>query len=83
MSSRGYLTLALLMAVGVAGCAEKRWTKPGATVEEFNRDSHECGVEARRGVYTGIPVNKRLYQTCMRARGYELVLGGRWGGLRD
>ena len=83
MSPRGYLALAILTAIGAAGCAEKHWTKPGATVEDFNRDSHACGLEARRGVYAGIPVNKQRYQTCMRARGYDLVPGGHWIGLRD
>ncbi len=56
MSPRGYLTVALLTAMGVAGCAEKHWAKPGATVEDFNRDSHACGLEAQRGVFGGLPV---------------------------
>ena len=76
------LVLVLLTALGAAGCAEKRWTKPGATVEDFNQDSHACGLEAQRGVYTNTPVDKRVYRTCMRARGYQLVEGGQWIGLR-
>ncbi len=80
---RGYLALFLLTALAAGGCAAGRWTKPGATVEDFNRGSHACGLEAQRGVFARIPVNKRLYQTCMRARGYELVPGGQWVGLRD
>ena len=83
MSPRGYLALAILTAIAAAGCAEKHWTRPGATVEDFNRDSHACGLEAQRGVYVGTPVNKRVYRSCMHARGYQLVEGGQWVGLRD
>jgi len=85
MSSRGYLALALLTSLGVAACSDKHWTKAGATVEDFNRDNHECALEAQRGVfsYKGTPVNKRTYRNCMRARGYQLVEGGQWVGLRD
>jgi len=83
LSPRGYVALAILTAVGAAGCAERHWTKTGATVEDFNRDSHACGLEAQRGVYAGIPVNKFAYRSCMRARGYQFVEGGQWVGLRD
>src|SRR6266550_534494 len=79
---RGYVMVATMAAIAFAGCAEKRWTKPGATVEDFNLDSHACGQEAQRGVYTNTPVDKRVYRTCMRARGYQLVEGGQWIGLR-
>jgi hypothetical protein len=78
-----YLGLAILTAVLVTGCAEKHWTKPGATLEDFNRDSSACGLEARRGVNIGMPVNKRAYRYCMRDRGYRQVEGGEWVGLRD
>ena len=85
MSPRSYLALAILTAIAGAGCAEKHWSKPGATVEDFNRDNHACALEAQRGVYSyqSTPVNKRPYRNCMRARGYQLVEGGEWVGLRD
>jgi len=85
MCPRRALVLALLAVLGVAACSEKHWTKPGATVEDFNRDNHACALEAQRGVfsYQATPVNKRTYRTCMRARGYQLVEGGQWVGLRD
>lgn len=78
-----YLRLAILTAILVTGCAERHWTKPGATREDFNRDSSACAREARRSVYIGTPVNKRLYRGCMRARGYQQVEGGEWVGARD
>ncbi|PYN30743.1 MAG: hypothetical protein DME01_25965 [Candidatus Rokuibacteriota bacterium] len=83
MRSSGYVMLAVLAALGVAGCTEMRWAKPGATVEDFNRDSHECGQEAQRGVFVAAPVNTRVYRSCMFARGYRRIEGGSWVGLRD
>ena len=78
-----YLGLVILTAALLAGCAEKHWAKQRATVEEFERDSKACGLEAQRGVFTAPPVNKRKYRSCMTARGYERVQGGKWVGLRD
>ena len=83
MSPRGYLAFAILTAIGAAGCAEKHWSKPDATVEDFNRDSHACGLEAQRGVFVGVPVNTRVYRSCMFARGFRRVEGGQWVGLKD
>ena len=83
MSSRDYALFAMLIATAVAGCAELHWTKPGAIVEDFNRDSHACGLDAQRGVFVGAPVNTRVYRSCMFARGYRRVEGGSWVGLRD
>ena len=51
-----YLGLAILTAILLTGCAEKRWSKPDATLEDFNRDSHACVLEARRGDYDLIVV---------------------------
>ena len=53
-----YIGLGILTAILVSGCSGKHWTKPGATVEDFNRDSHACGVEARLGVFIGPPVDR-------------------------
>ena len=78
-----YLALVVLTTVLVTGCAPKHWSKPGATTEDFVRDSEACGLQARRGVFIAPPVDKRVYRGCMSARGYERVEGGRWVGLRD
>lgn len=81
----------------LTGCADKHWAKPGATAQEFNRDSYECAREARQSVARwggGIvgminqpkddeSVNKELYRACVQARGYERVQGGPWKGIRD
>ena len=78
-----YVVLVILSGVLAGGCATKHWTKPGATAQDFARDSEACGLEARRGVFTAPPVDKRKYRSCMMARGYERVEGGQWMGLRD
>jgi len=78
-----YLGLAILTAALVAGCAVRHWSKPGATVEDFVRDSKACELEARRGVFIAPPVDKRVYRSCLTARGYQYVEGGTWVGLRD
>ena len=85
MSARGCVALAMLTAIGAVACSGRHWTKPGATVEDFNRDNHACALEAQRGVYNyaTYPVNKHTYHRCMRARGYRVVEGGQWVGLRD
>ena len=78
-----YLALSILAAVLATGCAEKHWAKPGATAADFERDSHACGLEARRGVFIAPPVGRRVYRNCMTDRGYQRVEGGKWVGLRD
>lgn len=40
--------LMLAAALGLGGCAEKTaWVKPGATPEDFARDSYQCERDAR------------------------------------
>jgi len=66
---------AVLLAVallGLAGCARYYWTKPGATPEQFSRDSLECAREAsptesmrQQGI-----VQVEAYRTCLTSRGY-------------
>ena len=67
--SRALLAIAL---VTLAGCARYYWSKPGATPEQFTRDSHQCAREAsptdamrRQGV-----VQIEIYRACLTTRGY-------------
>lgn len=88
----------LLVVGGVfllAACGTtKHWTKPGATAEDFNRDSYACAKETSRDTFRwrapivggpkyGPEVDKDMYRACLRARGYERVEGGQWEGFRD
>ena len=91
-----FLVLALL---SLAGCATKHWTKPGVTAQDFHRDSFECAQQTLHSTETSMApsfwfwsggstssetkVSKELYRTCLQAKGYQLVQGGQWEGLRD
>jgi hypothetical protein len=83
--------LPILLAAN-AGCADKHWTKAGATEADFNRDSYECARESAgwettfdpfAGYSYGVRVNKDLYRPCMANRGYSRTEGGKWVGPRD
>jgi hypothetical protein len=89
------LASAVTVAVAV-GCASStlHWTKPGATRDDFNRDSYECAQQHSRDTFTWRPpiaggpeygpaVNKDLYRACLQSRGYQRVEGGEWIGIRD
>jgi hypothetical protein len=74
MSSRraGHLMIVLsLLAAALTGC-KHYWGKPGATAEQFNRDSTECAKEASlTPTMTAYGVrSERIYKGCMRARGW-------------
>jgi|SRR5690348_5112007 hypothetical protein len=48
MHQRLTACLMLAAALGLGGCAEKTaWVKPGATPEDFARDSYQCERDAR------------------------------------
>ena len=36
------------LSIGLLGCAEYRWHRPGVTQAEFNRDSYACQMEVAR-----------------------------------
>lgn len=50
------------------------WNKEGLTQAEFNRDSYECEIDARRsGPYGNSIMGYRdLVTKCITARGYTL-----------
>ena len=59
----GWTVIAL--ALLVAGC-QYYWTKPGATDEQFYRDSYECAAQASQQFKS-----ENLYRACLLARGYQ------------
>lgn len=82
--------------ISMAACGStKHWTKPGATAEDFNRNSWACAqqtatTERRAGFGSGggfynerDTVSKDRYRACLKAQGYQHVPGGAWEGLRD
>jgi hypothetical protein len=66
------------MAVVLAGCAQKVWTKPGLTQAEFNRDQYMCEKDARQSGYfgggiAGAIAMQEFQNKCMVANGYTLI----------
>jgi hypothetical protein len=59
------VTVTLLATL--TGCGLHYWNKPGATLDDFNRDSAACAKEATPQY--GIFVDE-IYRACLRARGW-------------
>ncbi len=62
------LVFVLALALALASCTTVHLVKPGATVEDFQRDSRECQGEAQ--VLGPISIESR-YRDCLLARGYR------------
>jgi hypothetical protein len=66
--------LAVLLA---AACAEQAvWVKPGATQQDFARDSYECERDMRQSDYFGTGIYgaiaaQEFAERCMVARGWS------------
>lgn len=61
--------------VTLTGCAQIVWNKPGATQQDFQRDSYQCERDARQSGYFGGglagAINFREFQQrCMMAAGW-------------
>ena len=68
----GWVMVAGVLLVGLSGCGRYYWSKPGSTVEQFNKDSQECAREASptpAAKQHGIVVDT-LYRACLTARDY-------------
>jgi hypothetical protein len=66
------ITVAVVLAIGLAGCGQFYWGKPGSTAEQFDRDSTECALEASKmpGGQVVKEVFEKAYRQCLRDRGY-------------
>jgi hypothetical protein len=61
-----------LLAAALTGC-KHYWGKPGATAEQFNRDSTECAKKASPAPNWPPPTpqdSEKIYKACMRASGW-------------
>jgi MFS family permease len=76
-----YVAATLLYAL--AGCAPAPLTVRKASMSSYDRDDYECdresftygggsGLGAAVGIYTARKEARRLYVSCMRARGYTV-----------
>jgi hypothetical protein len=63
------LMVALLPAM--TGCSRYYWSKPGASPEQFSRDSQECGQEAGAKLPgSAAEAVEQYYRACLNSRGY-------------
>lgn len=63
----------LLLLLGAAtGCTRYYWAKPGATPEQFTRDSQACVHQAATTLPSGAAVEavEQFYRACLQSRGY-------------
>ena len=65
--TRAAFGLAVLALVLGAGCGRHYWSRPSATLDDFNRDSSACAKESSPAY--GIVVQD-AYRMCLRARGW-------------
>lgn len=71
------LALLMILLLACAACAMK-FSKPGLTREQWNKDDYECrrdnqtlsGYGGFYGGYVDTSVDWGMYSRCMRARGY-------------
>ena len=58
---------ALAVLAGLGGCGQYYWGKPGASQDDFNRDSAACAKDAspQYGVFID-----DVYRACLRGRGW-------------
>jgi len=70
-----------ITGLGLTGCAEDPWVKPGATQQDVARDANGCEREADQGNFGGFSgagasgavasMNRMAWvERCMRAKGY-------------
>ena len=66
------LTFAAVLISLTGGCTAFYWSKPGATSEQFTRDSQECAREAAPTPSSGRygVVVQDAYRGCLQTRGY-------------
>ncbi|HEY7517274.1 MAG TPA: hypothetical protein VIE36_03200 [Methylomirabilota bacterium] len=61
------LAALLLLTLGVAGCGLHYWSRQGASLDDFNRDSAGCAREANPAY--GILIQE-TYRRCLRGKGW-------------
>ncbi len=69
MARRALIAVVIAAALAAAaGCGRHYWGKPGATLDEFNRDSAACARLASPAY--GIVIEDN-YRQCLRDRGWQ------------
>jgi hypothetical protein len=72
MAPARWAALVMVVAAGLAGCGKFYWTKPGSTLEDFERDSTECARATSVNPTAAAVgnVNMKAYRACLAQRGY-------------
>ncbi len=63
----------LLLLAATTGCSRYYWSKPGATAEQFTKDSQACVQQAAATVPAGaasLDAVEQYYRACLTSRGY-------------
>lgn len=61
------LIFAVMAAAALSGCAT--WQRPGASMDEFERDDTYCTTQSTVGMGRLFP--RAVYAGCMQNRGWE------------
>ena len=69
---------AFLLATLLAACSTSKWTRPGMTQAQFDRDADACRAQATSASSGPVVrpadrsrIHNRVLLSCMRERGYE------------
>ena len=67
--------LVVVAAGGLAGCGKFYWTRPGGTLEAFERDNTACARESSPNATAAAhgDLDYRKYRECLAARGWIRV----------
>jgi len=62
----------LVTASTLAGCGKFYWTKPGSTIDQFERDSADCARATSVNPTAAAvgDVDIKAYRACLTQRGY-------------
>jgi hypothetical protein len=77
VSRRRYAGVLLVVVAvsGQAGCGKFYWTRPGGTLEDFQRDNSACARQTSVNPTAAShgDVNHPAYRVCLAARGWTRV----------
>ncbi len=67
--------LVVVAAGGLAGCGKFYWTRPGGTLEDFERDNTACARESSPNPTAAAhgDLNYPAYRACLAAHGWSRV----------
>jgi hypothetical protein len=82
------VVLLLSIVTALTGC-KFYWSRPGGTLDDFNRDSYACVKESSptpEAARYGVP-SEKIYKACLRQRGWVRENGpggaGFFRGIED